>query len=89
MSYESRRKKRNYKRAAAKSKRTGQSAGRWYLTVAKKPGRFGCCDRTFKRGERILYRNEPRSIRCEGCGTGNDSPVRRSQRFDRVTRAAA
>jgi hypothetical protein len=89
MSYQSRRKKRAYQRAAAESRRKPDTARRWFLTLAKRPGRFDCCGRQFKRDDRILYRHQGHEIRCEGCGTRDGLPVRRSQRIDRATRAAA
>ena len=69
MSYESRKKKRKYKRAQAKSRRnrTAETAGRWFLHLAKKPGRFECCGGQFERGGEIVFRYEPREIRCVRC----------------------
>jgi hypothetical protein len=72
MSYESRVKKRRYKRieAKAKQRRTPESSRRWFLTLAKKPGRFGCCGDSFERGAEIVYRHEPRTVRCVRCADG-------------------
>lgn len=91
MSFESRQKKRRHKRAVAKSRRIGKSSGRWFLTVAKRPGRFGCCSRPFKRGDAIVYRHEPKMIRCEGCAARDpeSAGARPSLRYDQVRRAAA
>jgi hypothetical protein len=69
MSYESRQKKRRHKRIEQKAKRgrSSETATRWYLTIAKRPGRFDCCRQTFARGDAIVFRYEPRSIRCQRC----------------------
>jgi hypothetical protein len=69
MSYQSRQKKRRHKRAEAKARkrRTPDTARRWYLTVAKRPGRFDCCRRMFVRGDAIVFRYEPRTVRCLRC----------------------
>jgi hypothetical protein len=69
MSYQSRQKKRRYKRteARARKQRTAETARRWFLTVAKRPGRFDRCRQMFKRGDAIVYRHEPRTVRCQRC----------------------
>jgi hypothetical protein len=71
MSYESRQKKRKYKRieAKAKKRRTPESARRWFLTLAKTPGKFDCCGKRFERGGEIVFRYEPRSVRCVACAS--------------------
>jgi hypothetical protein len=71
MSYESRRKKRQHKRVEARgrSKRTEGTARRWFLTVAKQPGKFGCCGRRFGRGDDIVFRYEPNTVRCVDCAS--------------------
>jgi len=84
VSFESRRKKRAYKRATVKSRRTGESARRWFLTLAKKSGRFVCCGRRFEQGDEILYRHEPREVRCPGCAEREGLGFRRSQRWERA-----
>src|SRR4051812_31382759 len=65
MSYESRKKKRQYKRinAKAKQRRTPESARRWFLTLAKSPGKCEGCGDRFERGGEIVFRYEPRSVR--------------------------
>jgi hypothetical protein len=87
MSYESRQKKRHHKRTEAKArqKRSPDAARRWFLTVAKHPGRFACCGRRFERGAEIVYRHEPREVRCVGCAERDpDSQrFRASQRWER------
>jgi hypothetical protein len=92
VSYESRRKKRAFKRAAAKSRRQGDAPRRWWLTLAKKSGRFACCGRRFERGDEIVYRHEPREIRCVTCAERDgELRFRASQRWERarkVPRAA-
>jgi hypothetical protein len=69
MSYNSRKKKRKYKRlqVRARSARTEETARRFFLTLAKKPGKFGCCGKRFDRGDEIVFRYEPRSVRCVDC----------------------
>jgi hypothetical protein len=71
MSYESRKKKRAYKKieARARSRRTEETARRFFLTLAKKPGKFGCCGKRFERGGEIVFRYEPRSVRCVECAS--------------------
>jgi hypothetical protein len=96
MSYESRQKKRRYKRIEAKGRQRGslESARRWFLTLAKKPGRFACCGAGFDRGAEIVYRHEPHETRCVRCAERlEDSkgfrPSIRWERAKRVPRAAA
>jgi hypothetical protein len=69
VSYESRKKKRQYKgiEADTKRRRTPESARRWFLTLAKKPGKFECCGKRFEHGAEIVYRHEPREVRCVRC----------------------
>lgn len=88
LSYQSRAKKRKYKRVERKSKqlRTPETAGRWFLTVAKKPGRYMCCGEKFHRGGEIVYRHEPRAIRCVRCAERDpeSQKFRTSLRWDRA-----
>jgi ribosomal protein S27E len=88
VSYESRRKKRRYKRieAEAKRRRTPESARRWFLTLAKKPGRFSCCGDCFDRGGEIVYRHESKEIRCVRCASGepDSKGFRLSIRWERA-----
>jgi Zn finger protein HypA/HybF involved in hydrogenase expression len=35
--------------------------------LAKKPGRYTCCHASFARGAEIVFRYEPRAIRCVSC----------------------
>jgi hypothetical protein len=91
MSFESRQKKRRYKRVEAKARRsrTPESAGRWFLTLAKKPGRYMCCGRRFDRGAELVYRHEPREVRCLGCAQRDPESkrYRTSLRYDRKAAA--
>ena len=96
MSFKSREKKRRYKAAVEKSKRAHapETARRWFLTLAKKPGRLDCCGNRFERGAEIVYRHEPRETRCLRCADRlEDSkgyrPSLRWERARRVPRAAA
>lgn len=53
MSYESRQKKRRHKRIEAKARqRTPETAARWFLTLAKKPGKFGVLRRSLRAWRR-------------------------------------
>lgn len=84
VSYESRKKKRAYKRAEARSRRSPETARRWFLTVAKKPGRFACCGRRFDRGAEVVYRHEPREVRCMRCADRDpDVRYQASMRWER------
>jgi hypothetical protein len=93
MSYESRQKKRRHKRVEAKAmqRRSPESARRWFLTLAKKSGRFACCGRRFERGGEIVYRHEPREVRCVRCADRLEDSrgYRPSIRWERARRAAA
>ena len=89
MSYESRVKKRRHKRVERKRRRTPASAGRWFLTLAKKPGRFDCCGDRFERGAEIVYRHEPREVRCVRCADRDpECRYRPSIRWERAKRVA-
>ena len=95
MSFQSRQKKRRYKRieAKARQRRSPESARRWFLTVAKKPGRHSCCGTGFERGAEIVYRHEPREIRCLSCADRDPEcsyrPSIRWERKRRVPKAIA
>jgi hypothetical protein len=71
MSYESRAKKRRYKRTEAKvsRQRSAETAGRWFLIVAKHPGRCDRCRSKFKRGDDVVYRHDSQLTRCESCAS--------------------
>ena len=95
MSYESRQKKRPHKRVEAKArqKRSPETARRWFLTLAKAPGKCACCGDRFERGAEIVYRHEPRELRCVRCASRlEDSrgfrPSVRWERSKRLPRAA-
>lgn len=74
MSYESRLKKRRYKRTEAKAKkhRTSQTGSRWFLIVAKHPGRCSVCRTGFARGDDVVYRHDGQLVRCEPCGSSRE-----------------
>lgn len=38
----------------ARSNRSTETAGRWFLTLAQKPGRYSCCGTRFARGAEIV-----------------------------------
>jgi hypothetical protein len=86
MSYESRKKKRRHKRFEQKRRRAPETAKRWFLTLAKKPGRFDCCGDRFDRGAEIVYRHEPREFRCVGCAGRAGLKYRLSMRWERAKR---
>jgi hypothetical protein len=93
MSYESRQKKRRHKRIEAKARRRSpQSANQWFLTVAKQAGKFTCCGGGFERGAEIVYRHEPKELRCLRCADRDPEcsyrPSIRWERKKRVPRAA-
>jgi hypothetical protein len=67
VSYQSRQKKRRFKRLERSQRRASETARRWFLTLAKKPGRFDCCGDRFERGAEIVYRHEPREVRRQRC----------------------
>jgi hypothetical protein len=91
VSFQSRQKKRKYKAAVKQSKRRSpETARRWFLTLAKKPGRFSCCGAGFDRGVEIVYRHEPREVRCLRCADRDpECRYRPSIRWERAKRAAA
>jgi hypothetical protein len=93
MSYQSRQKRRRHKRMEQRAKRARSSgaAARWFLTIAKRPGRFDCCRRTFARGDAIVFRYEPSAIRCQRCAERDPESkgFRTSIRYDNARRAAA
>jgi hypothetical protein len=91
VSFESRRKKRRYKAAVKRSKRAPETASRWFLTFARENCRCASCgDRLKWKGE-IVYRHEPREIRCVACaGREPDSRgFRPSLRWERANRAGS
>ena len=94
MSYESRQKKRRHKRieAKARQRRSPESARRWFLTISKQAGTFNCCGLRFERGAEIVYRHEPRELRCLSCADRDPEcsyrPSIRWERKNRVPRAA-
>jgi hypothetical protein len=55
--------------AGARRNRTEETARRWYLTLAKAPGKCACCGDRFERGAEIVYRHEPRETRCVRCAS--------------------
>jgi hypothetical protein len=71
MSFQSREKKRRYKSREKKAKRnrSSETAKRWFLTLATKPGLCSTCPGRFGRGAEIVYRHEPRETRCVRCGS--------------------
>jgi hypothetical protein len=93
MSFQSREKKRRYKRAVNKSKKryADETARRWYLTLAWKRAACARCGDALKVGGEIVYRREPRETRCVRCaGQCEDSKgYRPSLRWERARRQKA
>jgi len=75
VSYQSRDKKRRYKAATKKAKkkafRSSDTAKRWFLTIARKDCCCACCSVVLRRGRDIVYRHEPKEIRCLRCAERN------------------
>jgi hypothetical protein len=69
VSFKSREKKRRYKRAVERSKRirSEETAGRWFLTLARKNCVCACCPSRIGAGGEIVYRHKPREVRCVRC----------------------
>jgi ribosomal protein S27E len=92
VSYQSRQKKRRHKRTEAKARqrRSSESARSWFLTLAKQPGKYMCCRDRFERGAEIVYRHEPRAVRCVRCAERLEDSrgFRTSIRWERKQRVA-
>jgi hypothetical protein len=75
-------------RSERQAQGTQESARRWFLTLAKKPGVFDCCGARFDRGAEVVYRHKPREVRCVRCaGRLEESKgYRPSVRWDRAHR---
>jgi hypothetical protein len=86
VSYESRQKKRKYKRVERRRRWAPETARRWFLTVAKKPGRFDCCGDRFDRGAELVFRFEPRAVHCVRCADRAGTKYRPSLRWERAKR---
>jgi hypothetical protein len=88
VSFQSREKRRKYKRAVAKTKRVrwDETARRWFLTLARKDCRCACCGQQLERKAEVVYRHEPREVRCVRCaGQLEDSKAYRpSIRWERA-----
>jgi hypothetical protein len=90
VSFQSREKKRRYKaaEASAKRNRTPQTASRWFLTLAKRPGNCRCCRERFDRGAEVAYRHQPREVRCLRCASAREDSkgYRPSLRWEKARR---
>jgi hypothetical protein len=88
VSFQSREKKRRYKQAVkkAKQKYADETAGRWYLTFASREADCDCCGTRLKRRDEIVYRRNPRTIRCVRCAERleDSKGYRISQRWQRA-----
>jgi hypothetical protein len=91
VSFQSRQKKRRYKRAIATSKKrhADDTARRWFLTLARKDGRCARCGRQLRRNGELVYRHEPRETRCLRCASlfEDSKGFRPSLRWERAQRA--
>ena len=91
VSYESRAKKRKYKAAVKKARRHRwrETARRWFLTLARKDTRCELCATLIHRRREIVYRHEPRAVRCLGCADRDpECSYRPSIRWERKQRVA-
>lgn len=91
MSFQSRQKKRRYKAAVARSKRRSpETAKRWFLTIARKPGRCAVRGDRLAGGAEVVYRHEPRETRCVRCASRleDSKGYRPSIRWEREQRVA-
>ena len=90
VSFQSREKKRRYKAAVKKSKRThsAETARRWFLTIARKPGVGATCGDRLAGGAEVVYRHEPRETRCVRCASRleDSKGFRASMRWERAKR---
>lgn len=86
MSFQSRQRKRKYKRleAQARRKRSAGTAQRWYLTLAKRPGKCAGCGDRFERGADIVFRHEPMATLCVRCADRQKILARPSLRWERA-----
>jgi len=92
MSFQSREKKRKYKAAVAKSKRrhSSETAKRWFLTISRKAGECNVCGDKLAAGAEVVYRHEPREVRCLRCADRDPESkgYRPSIRWERKQRVA-
>lgn len=91
MSFQSRQKKRKYKAAVKQAKRRSpETARRWFLTLARKPGRCAECGDRLAGGAEVVYRHEPRETRCVRCAAQleDSKGYRPSIRWERKQRVA-
>jgi ribosomal protein S27E len=89
MSFQSREKRRKYKAAVAKStRRSPETAKRWFLTIARKPGKCARCGDKLAGGAEVVYRHEPRETRCVRCASQleDSKGFRPSLRWERSRR---
>jgi hypothetical protein len=95
LSFKSREKRRRRKleskivTAKARSNRTEETARRWFLTLARTKGQCASCGDRFAKGAEIVYRHEPREVRCLRCADRDpDCRYRPSLRWERARKAA-
>jgi hypothetical protein len=92
MSFQSREKKRKYKAAVAKSTRrhSSETARRWFLTISRKAGACDVCGDKLAAGADVVYRHEPREVRCVSCAESDPESkgYRPSIRWERKQRVA-
>jgi ribosomal protein S27E len=71
VSFQSRQKRRRYKQAVERSKRqhSDETAGRWFLTLARKQTKCSHCGDVLRVSAEMVYRHEPRETRCVRCAS--------------------
>jgi len=93
MSYKSREKKRNYKKAEAaignvRSKHGETMKSRHYLTIVTRNCCCNACGKPLRRGAESVYRYEPREILCVTCAEREQIRHRPSIRWERRRRGS-
>jgi ribosomal protein S27E len=88
VSFQSREKKRRYKQAVKKTKKVyaDETIVRFYLTLATRDADCDSCGTRLKRRGEIVYRHEPKTIRCVRCADRMEDSkgARPSRRWERA-----
>ncbi len=76
MGFKQRERKRKAKSAAksaqSRSRETGSSAGKWWLTLVVEDCGCAQCGRVLRVGREMVYRHTPREARCVTCAQRDD-----------------
>jgi DNA-directed RNA polymerase subunit RPC12/RpoP len=89
MGFKQRERKRKAKvaqeRAQQGARRSGASAASWWLTLAREKAACARCGRLIQVGGDLIYRHEPRELRCMDCGARHEDSTgyRTSLRWSR------